>query len=89
MAEVFPGLTPMELPQGDELLGTMRFLRAPATIGRQAGRWDYEFARQGVQLSAPDCLIASTAYHHRITLATGNARHFPRTELATLRIPWN
>lgn len=89
IAEVFSGLTPMELPQGDELLGAMSFLRATPAIGRQAGLWRYEFARRGVQLSAPDCLIAATAYHHRATLVTGNTRHFPMTELATLRVPWS
>lgn len=86
MCEVYAALKPFELGQGDDLLRPMRFLRSTPQIGRQAGLWRYEFARQGVQLSAPDCLIAATAYHHRATLITGNTRHFPMTELATLRL---
>ena len=87
-AEVFSGLAPIELPQGEELLGAMKFLRTNPAIGRQAGLWRYQFARRGVRLSAPDCLIAATAYLHHATLITGNVRHFPMTELATLRLPW-
>ena len=87
MTEVYSGLRPLDLPQGDELLLSMPFLTSTPQIGRQAGLWRYEFARRGVHLSAPDCLIAATAYHHRATLVTGNTRHFPMTELATLRLP--
>lgn len=87
MAEVYSGLRPIDARQADTLLRPMRFLTAAPDIGRQAGLWRYEFARQGVQLSAPDCLIAATAHYHRATLITGNTRHFPMTELATLRLP--
>ena len=89
IAEVYTGLRPVDVQQGDELLRPMRFLTSAPEIGRQAGLWRYEFARQGLQLSAPDCLIAATAYHHRSTLVTGNTRHFPMTELAMLRISWS
>lgn len=88
MTEVYTGLTPIELERGDKLLRPMRFLRASPDIGRQAGLWRYEFARTGLQLAAPDCLIAATAYHHGATLVTGNTRRFPMTALATLRLPW-
>lgn len=88
LTEVYTGLTPIELPRGDKLLRPMRFLCASPEIGRQAGLWRYQFARRGVQLTAPDCLIAATAYHHRATLVTGNTRHFPMSELATLRLSW-
>jgi tRNA(fMet)-specific endonuclease VapC len=88
VTEVYAGLRPFDVRKGDELLQSMRFLTSPPQIGRQAGRWRYEFARQGVQLSAPDCLIAATAHYHRATLITGNTRHFPMTELTTLRLPW-
>jgi predicted nucleic acid-binding protein len=87
LAEVYSGLRPIDVQQADQLLRSMRFLTAAREIGHQAGSWRYEFARQGVQLSAPDCLIAATAYHHRATLVTGNTRHFPMPGLATLRIP--
>jgi tRNA(fMet)-specific endonuclease VapC len=87
IAEVHSGLKPHELPEGDNILRPMQFLPSAPQIGRQAGRWRYEFARQGVQLSAQDCLIAATAHYHRATLITGNTRQFPMTELATLRLP--
>jgi predicted nucleic acid-binding protein len=87
MAEVYSGLRPIDDRQADTLLRPMLFLTAAPDIGRQAGLWRYEFARRGVQLSAPDCLIAATAHYHRATLITGNTRHFPMTELATLRLP--
>ena len=86
-AEVYSGLRLHDVRKGDDLLRSMQFLNAAPQIGRQAGRWRYEFARQGVLLSAPDCLIAATAHYHRTTLITGNTRHFPMTELSTLRLP--
>ena len=87
VAEVYSGLRPSDAGEADALLRPMRSLMAAPDIGRQAGRWRYEFARQGIQLSAPGCLIAATAHYHRATLITGNIRHFPMTELATLRLP--
>ena len=85
MTEVYSGLRSFELQQGDELLLSLQFLNASPEIGRQAGVWRHEFARQGLQLSMADCLIAATACHHRATLVTGNTKHFPMSELATLR----
>ena len=86
MTEVYSGLRSCDFRQGDKFLQSMRFLTAAPEIGRQAGVWRHEFARQGLQLASTDCLIAATAYRHRATLVTGNTKHFPMAELAMLRL---
>jgi predicted nucleic acid-binding protein len=88
MTEVYSGLRPYDVPRSDTFLLSMRFLPAVHEIGRQAGLWRFEFARQGLRLSAPDCLIAATAHHYGATLITGNTNHFPMTGVATLGLPW-
>ena len=49
-------------------------------IADRAGRLIYQYARQGIQLSFADVLIAATALEH-LTLATTNPKHFPIPEL--------
>lgn len=86
MAEMHSGFSPSQRQQGDALLGAMRFLASSPEIGRQAGEWRYDFARQGVQLATTDCVIAATAYLHQATLITGNAKHLPMPELSRLTL---
>ncbi len=42
MTEVYTGLKPIELRDGDKLLQPMRFLTTVPEIGRQAGLWRYD-----------------------------------------------
>jgi tRNA(fMet)-specific endonuclease VapC len=63
------------------LLNSLISLPVNTTIADQAGRFIFQYARQGVQLSMPDALIASTALKYNLSLATSNARHFPFPDL--------
>ena len=68
---------PHEEPRTLELLNALGNLPVDGDVADRAGRWVYQYARQGVQLSLPDALIAATAFLHNLTLVTTNPRHFP------------
>mgnify|MGYP000005846685 FL=1 len=76
-AEVLTGMHPHEEPRTLELLNALGNLPVDRDVADQAGRWVYQYARQGVQLSLPDALIAATAFLHHLTLVTTNPQHFP------------
>jgi predicted nucleic acid-binding protein len=48
----------------------------------QAGRWRYEFAYRGIQLSATDTLIAAVARRVGATILTGNLKDFPMEDVS-------
>ena len=75
--EVLAGMRPHEEAVTMALLDSLISLPTTAPIAEQAGRWIYQYARRGVQLSFPDALIAATAMARDLTLVTTNARHFP------------
>jgi predicted nucleic acid-binding protein len=79
--ELFAGMRPREEADTKALLNSLISLPVDAAIAEQAGRWIYQYARQGVQLSFPDALIAATALVEELTLVTTNRRHFPMPEL--------
>lgn len=79
--EILAGMRPHEEERTMELLDSLENLPVDEAIADQAGRLIYQYARQGIQLSFPDALIAATALHHDLTLATTNPKHFPIPEL--------
>lgn len=79
--EILAGIRPHEEERTMELLDSLTNLTVDRAIADRAGRLIYQYARQGVQLSLPDAVIAATALHHNLTLATTNPKHFPIPEL--------
>lgn len=80
-AEILAGMHPHEESRTLELLNALGNLPVDEDIADQAGRWVYQYARQGVQISLPDALIAATAFLYGLTLVTTNPRHFPVPQL--------
>jgi len=78
--EILAGMRPHEETVTMSLLDSLLSLPITAPIADQAGRWIYQYARRGLQLSFADTLIAATAAAHDLTLVTTNARHFPMIE---------
>lgn len=79
-------VTRLEIHAGmheEERHDTQRFLSRLLTypideeIADRAGDYLYEYRRQGITLSIPDVIIATTAILHRLTLVTSNTKHFP------------
>jgi len=79
--EILARMRPHEEERTLELLDSLENLPVDEAIADRAGRLIYQYARQGVQLSFADALIAATALHHDLALATTNPKHFPMPEL--------
>ena len=79
--EILAGMGPHEEETTMALLDSLISLPVDAAIADRAGRMIYQYARQGIQFSFADAVIAATALQHDLTLATGNAKHFPVPEL--------
>ena len=79
--ELLAGMRPHEEARTIELLDSLENLPVDEAIADRAGRLIYQYARQGIQLSFADALIAATALEHGLTLATTNPKHFPMPEL--------
>jgi predicted nucleic acid-binding protein len=85
--EIFAGMHAHEEQRTRDLLRLIISLPLDEPIADQAGRFIYEYARQGNHLSVPDAQIATTALHHNLTLVTTNAKHFPMPDLKLQTVP--
>jgi len=74
-------MRPQQEAQTLALLRSLTSIPADDAIADQAGRWMYQYARQGLQISLPDAFIAATAFLDNLTLITTTAKHFPMPEL--------
>ena len=79
--EVLAGMRPHEETRTMALLDSLANISVDEVIADHAGCLIYQYARQGVQLSFPDALIAATALRQDLTLVTTNSKHFPMPEL--------
>jgi predicted nucleic acid-binding protein len=79
--EILAGMHPHEETHTMGLLESLTNIPVNEVIADQAGRLIYQYARQGIQLSFSDALIAATALQHNLTLVTTNTKHFPMPEL--------
>ncbi|MCX6030319.1 MAG: type II toxin-antitoxin system VapC family toxin [Chloroflexi bacterium] len=74
--ELIAGMRPREERTTMDLLASLHNLPITPAIADRAGRLIYAKARQGIQVSFPDALIAATALEHELIVVTTNARHF-------------
>ena len=79
--EILAGMRPHEEEATMALLDSLISLPVDEAIADRAGRMIYQYARQGIQFSFADAVIAATALQHDLTLATGNSKHFPVPDL--------
>jgi tRNA(fMet)-specific endonuclease VapC len=59
-------------------LGGWEVLAIDGEVGALAGRIDGDLIRGGQPIGIADALIAATALHHGLVLATGNRAHYQR-----------
>jgi hypothetical protein len=79
--EIIAGMHPHEEERTLELLDSLENIPVDEAIADRAGRLIYQYAREGIQFSFPNALIAATALQYELTLATTNPKHFPVPEL--------
>jgi len=84
VAELYAGLSEEERARANSLIDAMDYLDVSLEIAKEAGRYRYEFARRGTNLSTADTLIAATAIAQGATLITANTRDFPMEEIELL-----
>ena len=82
VAELFSGVKPADLAKIEEFVSLLVWYPATPAIARRAGRWRFDWARQGITLSLADTLIAATATEHGLKLITNNQRHFPMPDIS-------
>ncbi len=80
-AEIMAGMHAHEEVRTRQTLDACICLPVDHLIAEQAGRWIYQYARHGLQLTLADALIAATAQLENLTLVTTNTRHFLMPEL--------
>ena len=84
VAEFFAGLLPAERPAWESFFDAMHFWETSAEAARRAGRYRYQYARQGLAIATSDALIAAISVDVQATLVTGNIRHFPMSDVTLL-----
>lgn len=85
IAEVYKSFFPSELVVTEQWLREYRSWDVTATIARRAGFYWQQYVKRLKNLHIVDCIIASTAREHDLTLVTLNARHFPMGDIRLYR----
>lgn len=84
--EILAGMHPHEEGATMALLDSLVNLPLDEAVADRAGTLMYRYSRQGTPLSFPDALIAATAMHHGLILATTDPKHFPMPDLRLHRV---
>jgi predicted nucleic acid-binding protein len=87
VAEVYSGLGAVPDPRAEGLIQSAEFVLTSMDTARQAGTWRHDYARQGIQLSTTDTLVAAVALQIGATLITASLNDYPIPEISVLRLP--
>ena len=87
VAELYAGMLPQESAGTKQLIDALHVVEVTREIAEKAGTYKRSIKRQRLELM--DCIIAATAHTLGATLATGNAKHYPMTDIQTMVIPAN
>ena len=86
IAEFFSGVPTVEFRTWTALLEAYDRWPVTEVVARRAGKYRYDFARRGVQISTTDALIAAVARDRAAVLVTRNVRDFPMTDIHVLSL---
>ena len=79
VAEIHAGMKEHERAQTTELLNSLTIIEVTRDIAEKAGAYKKTIRSQGLELD--DCIIAATAFIKHAQLTTGNAKHYPMTDI--------
>jgi predicted nucleic acid-binding protein len=84
VAEFYSGLAASAWEVWDEFFEPLLLWPISLSAAKQAGKFRYDFARQGVQLSTTDTLVAAVALEQGATLVTSNIKDYPMDDVVLL-----
>jgi len=79
VAEIHAGMKEHERAKTEELLDSLSVVDVTRQIAERAGTYRRDIRSHSLELD--DCLIAATAYVKKAALATGNAKHYPMSDV--------
>ena len=85
LAELYTGVGAEDRVDADRLVSQLNYFDITSDVAVEAGRYRYEFARQGITLSTTDAITAAVAMANGAILITANVRDFPMQELQLLQ----
>ena len=83
-AEIFAGMKEKEKPATTELIDSLHVIDINREIAEKAGEYKRFEKRQSLELD--DCFVAAAAFHENAVLATGNAKHYPMTDIEKVTV---
>jgi predicted nucleic acid-binding protein len=83
VAEILAGMRPGEEADTEALLSLFTICPADEPIARTAGKYLNQYAARH-KLDLGDALIAATASHMGVELATRNVKHYPMTDIRVI-----
>jgi predicted nucleic acid-binding protein len=85
VAEILAGMKEHERQATESLIRGLQVISVDQAVAEKAGAYKRTIKSHALELD--DCLIAATAFVHKALLATGNARHYPMTDVKKLTMP--
>ncbi len=79
VAEIHAGMKEHEQAKTVDLLDSLSVVDVTRGIAEKAGAYKRTTKSQGLELD--DCIIAATAFVKGATLATGNDKHYPMSDI--------
>lgn len=84
ITEFYTGLASSQWGVWDEFFEPLLLCPISLDVAKVAGRFRYDFARQGITLSTTDTLVAAEAREQGVTLVTSNVKDYPMDEVVLL-----
>lgn len=84
IAEIYKNVFPSELTDTEDLINQHIIFDIDKKIAKMAGLYWQEYSKKLEKISIADCLVASTANIHDLTLVSLNTRHFPMKDIKFL-----
>jgi predicted nucleic acid-binding protein len=85
--EVYSGMRPGEEKVTEAFFDRLLYYDITRDIAKEAGALRFRWRKRRQTLSLADTTIAAVALHHKLTLLTDNARHFPMPDLLSHPLP--
>ncbi|HET7036730.1 MAG TPA: PIN domain-containing protein [Thermomicrobiaceae bacterium] len=86
VAEFYAGIPPALHEQWRQFFAALDYWNASHDAAIQAGRFIFDYARQGRVLSTTAALLAAVALEHDAVVVTDNAKDFPMPEVQLLSL---